>query len=238
MRVAVIRFPGSNCDLDTVYVLRSVVGLETELVWHKHFNDGDFDAVVLPGGFSYGDALRAGVIAAYSPAMKRVKEMAKEGKPVLGICNGFQILVESELLSGALLRNDCLTFICKWVTLRVDNNKTAFTNVMKKGQILKMPIAHNEGRYYNDMEAIREMEENNQIVFRYSNDKGELTSQSNPNGSLENIAGICNLEGNVVGLMPHPERASETILSPFKTDHGKLVFESMVNAIRNGGKYR
>lgn len=238
VRVAVIRFPGSNCDLDTIYVLRSVVGLETELVWHKYFNDGDFDAVVLPGGFSYGDALRAGVIAAYSPAMKRVKEMAREGKPVLGICNGFQILVESGLLSGALLRNDCLTFICKWVTLRVDNDKTAFTNTMKKGQILKMPIAHNEGRYYNDMEAIREMEENNQIVFRYSNDKGELTSESNPNGSLENIAGICNLEGNVVGLMPHPERASETILSPFKTDHGKLIFESMVNAIRNGGKYR
>lgn len=231
MRVAVIRFPGSNCDLDTVHVLRNVIGVETELVWHKDFIDGNFDAVILPGGFSYGDALRAGVIAAYSPAMKRVKDMAKEGKPVLGICNGFQTLVESGLLSGALLRNDCLTFICKWVTLRVDNTETIFTNRMKKDQIVRMPIAHNEGRYYNDMEALREMEENHQIVFRYSDDKGRLTPDSNPNGSVENIAGICNLERNVVGLMPHPERASEPILSPFKTDHGKLLFESMFNDI-------
>lgn len=232
MRVAVIRFPGSNCDLDTVHVLRNVIGLETELVWHKEFNDGDFDAVVLPGGFSYGDALRAGVIAAYSPAMKRVREMAKEGKPVLGICNGFQILVESDLLSGALLRNNSLTFICKWITLRVDNTKTIFTNLIKEGQILRMPIAHNEGRYYNDIEALREMEENHQIVFRYSDDSGELTSDSNPNGSVENIAGICNIDGNVVGLMPHPERASESILSPFETDHGRLIFHSMINALK------
>ncbi len=232
MKVAVIRFPGSNCDLDTVHVLRNVIGLETELVWHKEFNDGDFDAVVLPGGFSYGDALRAGVIAAYSPAMKRVREMAKEGKPVLGICNGFQILVESELLSGALLRNNSLTFICKWVKLRVENTKTMFTSLMKKGQVLKMPIAHNEGRYYNDAETLREMEENRQIVFRYSDDSGKLTSDSNPNGSVENIAGICNLERNAVGLMPHPERASETILSPAKSDHGRLIFESMVNALK------
>ncbi len=232
MRVAVIRFPGSNCDLDTVHVLRNVMGLETELVWHKEFNDGDFDAVVLPGGFSYGDALRAGVIAAYSPAMKRVREMAKEGKPVLGICNGFQILVESDLLSGALLRNNSLTFICKWITLRVDNTKTTFTNLIKRGQILRMPIAHNEGRYYNDIEALREMEENHQIVFRYSDDSGKLTSDSNPNGSVENIAGICNIDGNVVGLMPHPERASESILSPFETDHGRLIFHSMINALK------
>ncbi len=232
MKVAVIRFPGSNCDLDAVHVLRNVIGLETELVWHKDFNDGDFDAVILPGGFAYGDALRAGVIAAYSPAMKRVKEMAKEGKPVLGICNGFQILVESDLLSGALLRNTSLTFICKWLTLRVDDTRTTFTNLMKKGQILKMPIAHNEGNYYNDAKALREMEENHQIVFRYSDDDGKLTPDSNPNGSIENIAGICNLEGNVVGLMPHPERASEPILSPFKTDHGRLIFESMVNALK------
>jgi phosphoribosylformylglycinamidine synthase I len=232
MKVAVIRFPGSNCDLDTVHVLRNVMVLETELVWHKEFNDGDFDAVVLPGGFSYGDALRAGVIAAYSPAMKRVREMAKEGKPVLGICNGFQILVESDLLSGALLRNNSLTFICKWITLRVDNTKTTFTNLMKKGQILRMPIAHNEGRYYNDTEALREMEENHQIVFRYSDDSGKLTSDANPNGSVDNIAGICNLEGNVVGLMPHPERASEPILSPLETDHGRLIFHSMVNALK------
>ncbi|WXG40168.1 MAG: phosphoribosylformylglycinamidine synthase I [Candidatus Freyarchaeum deiterrae] len=232
MKVAVIRFPGSNCDLDAVHVLRNVIGLETELVWHKDFKDGDFDAVILPGGFSYGDALRAGVIAAYSPAMKLVKEMAKDGKPVLGICNGFQTLVESGLLSGALLKNDCLTFVCKWVTLRVDNTETMFTEMMERGQIVRMPIAHGEGRYYNDEEAIREMEENHQIVFRYSDDNGKLTPDSNPNGSVENIAGICNLERNVVGLMPHPERASEPILSPFKTDHGKLLFESMINAIK------
>jgi len=232
MKVAVIRFPGSNCDLDTVYVLRNIIGVETELVWHRDFHNGQFDAVILPGGFSYGDALRAGVIAAYSPAMKEVREMAREGKPVLGICNGFQILVESGLLDGALLRNDCLTFVCKWVTLRVENTETSFTNKMRKGQVLRVPIAHNEGRYYNDEEAIREMEENNQIVFRYSDERGEVTANSNPNGSIGNIAGICNLEGNVVGLMPHPERASEQILSPYKTDHGRLFFESMINAIK------
>ncbi|MEM2145304.1 MAG: phosphoribosylformylglycinamidine synthase I, partial [Candidatus Jordarchaeaceae archaeon] len=166
----------------------------------------------------------------------RVKEMAKEGKPVLGICNGFQTLVESGLLSGALLRNDCLTFICKWVTLRVDNKETMFTNRMKEGRIIRMPIAHNEGRYYNDVEVLREMEENHQIVFRYSDENGNLTPDSNPNGSVGNIAGICNLEGNVVGLMPHPERASEPILSPFKTDHGKLLFDSMVDAIKKMGR--
>lgn len=232
MKVAVIRFPGSNCDLDTVHVLRDVMELETELVWHKDFNDGDFDAVVLPGGFSYGDSLRAGVIAAYSPAMKRVKDMAKEGKPVLGICNGFQILIESGLLEGALLRNTSLTFICKWLTLRVDNTDTMFTNSMERGKILRMPIAHNEGRYYNNTESLHEMEENNQIVFRYSDESGKLTPDSNPNGSVDNIAGICNLERNVVGLMPHPERASEPALSPFKTDHGRLIFQSMRNTLQ------
>ncbi|MGQ9719782.1 MAG: phosphoribosylformylglycinamidine synthase I [Candidatus Jordarchaeum sp.] len=232
MKVAVIRFPGSNCDLDTVHVLRDVMELETELVWHKDFNDGDFDAVVLPGGFSYGDSLRAGVIAAYSPAMKRVKDMAKEGKPVLGICNGFQILIESGLLEGALLRNTSLTFICKWLTLRVDNTDTMFTNSMERGKILRMPIAHNEGRYYNNTESLHEMEENNQIVFRYSDESGKLTPDSNPNGSVDNIAGICNLERNVVGLMPHPERASEPALSPFKTDHGRLIFQSMSNTLQ------
>jgi len=232
LKIAVIQFPGSNCDYDVLHVLRNVLNQDAQLVWHKEFKDSDFDAVILPGGFSYGDHLRAGVIAAYSPAMKYVKEMAKEGKPVLGICNGFQILIESGLLDGALLQNNCLTFVCKWVTLRVETDRTPFTTGIKKGSLLKIPIAHNEGRYLNVDEKLKELHENDQIVFRYVDDNGQPTEDANPNGAMENIAGICNLEGNVVGLMPHPERASEKILSPFKTEHGRLIFESMINYLK------
>lgn len=232
INVAVIRFPGSNCDLDTVYVLRRVFNLNAQLVWHKEFKDTKWDAVIIPGGFSYGDRLRAGVIAARSPAMEHVKKIAKEGKPVLGICNGFQILVESELLPGALLMNSTLTFICKWVTIRTETNRTAFTLSISRGTLLKIPIAHNEGRYYIDQKSLEELKENDQIVFRYVDDRGNPSSEANPNGSIDNIAGICSLEGNVVGLMPHPERASESILSPSKMDHGKLIFGSMVEYIR------
>ncbi len=228
MKVAVIRFPGSNCDLDTVHVLRNVVGVETDLVWHRDFRGDEYDAVVLPGGFSYGDYLRAGIIAAHSPAMREVKEMAKEGKPVLGICNGFQILIEAGLLPGALLINDCLKFVCKWVILRVETSRTAFTSGIERGRLLRMPIAHQEGRYYNTPEGIRELEENDQVVFRYVDERGECTPEANPNGSVGNIAGICNEEGNVVGLMPHPERASEKVLSPYGTEDGALVFRSML----------
>ncbi|MHA1376758.1 MAG: phosphoribosylformylglycinamidine synthase I [Candidatus Helarchaeota archaeon] len=232
MYVPVIQFPGSNCDLDVIYILKKF-GIETNLIWHKDFKTHDtFDGVILPGGFSYGDHLRAGIIAAFSPAMKVVKEMAKDGKPVLGICNGFQILVESGLLPGALIGNACLTFICKWIILKTETNRSAFTNRMAKDQILHIPIAHGEGRYFNEKKALKEMYDNDQIVFKYTNEEGIATDDANPNGSLDNIAGICNLEGNVVGLMPHPERASEKILSPFKTNEGKLFFESLIHFIK------
>jgi phosphoribosylformylglycinamidine synthase I len=221
MKVAVIQFPGSNCDLDTVHVLRDLIKVDVELVWHKEFDDSDFDAVILPGGFSYGDHLRAGVIAAYSPAMRRVKEMAAEGKPVLGICNGFQILVESSLLPGALLRNSCLKFVCKWIAMQVESTSSAFTNKFEKGSTVRMPIAHNEGRYFAEDDLLNELRENDQIVLRYV---GE-----NPNGSLDDIAGICNSERNVVGLMPHPERASERILGG---EDGRTMFESMLEWVK------
>ena len=232
--VAVIKFPGSNCDLDVIHVLKNVVGVNTRLVWHKDFNSSNWDAVILPGGFSYGDYLRAGIIAAHSPAMKYVKEMADEGKPVLGICNGFQILVEAGLLPGSLLPNNTLTFICKWVNIRVETDRTIFTRDIKVGKILKMPIAHKEGRYFIDENGLGELIRNDQIVFRYVNSKGELSEEANPNGSIMNIAGVSNLEGNIVGLMPHPERASESILNPYGTDDGRLLFESMVDFIRRG----
>lgn len=236
MKVAVIQFSGSNCDLDTVHVLRDVLGVETDLIWYKYFDGSNYDAVILPGGFSYGDYLRSGAIAAHTPCMQQVKEMADEGKAVLGICNGFQILVEAGLLPGALLQNICLTFICKWVTLRSETQRTAFTNLIPKGELLHMPIAHHEGRYVNDEKGLKVLYENDQIVFRYVTENSELTPEANPNGSMDNIAGICNLEGNVVGLMPHPERASEKILSPYSGDDGSLIFGSMLRFLRTRGK--
>lgn len=232
VKIAVIQFPGSNCDLDTLHVLNNVISndFEAELIWHNHFKEAQFDGVVLPGGFSFGDYLRSGIIAAHSPAIDEARTMLKDGRPIIGICNGFQILTEAQFLPGALLRNDSLKFICKWINLKVENINTAFTSKMHKGDVINIPIAHGEGRYYTD--RLKELEENNQIVFRYSNESGELTDDANPNGSLENIAGICNLEQNCLGLMPHPERASETILSPQGTTHGKLFFESMVEFIK------
>ena len=226
MRAAVIQFPGSNCDRDAVHALNDVAGLETDLVWHREFKGDLYDAVVLPGGFSYGDHLRAGAIAAHSPAMKDVKEMAHEGKPVLGICNGFQSLIESELLPGALLQNACLTFICKWVVLRTESSRTAFTNLVPKGKLLRIPIAHNEGRYVHERKILKELEDNDQIIFRYVDDQGRATKVANPNGAIDNIAGICNLEGNVLGMMPHPERASEELLHP--SADGLLIFRSVM----------
>lgn len=232
MKIAVIQFPGSNCDLDTLFVLRKVLDVETDLVWYKYLDGSDYDAVILPGGFSYGDHLRSGVIAAHTPCMKHIREMAAEGKPVLGICNGFQILVEAGLLPGALLQNSCLTFVCKWVTLRVETSRTAFTSIIPSGKILYMPIAHHEGRYVNDEKGLLGLYANEQVVFRYVNEKGEPTPESNPNGSMDNIAGICNLEGNVVGLMPHPERASEKILSPYSKNDGLLIFKSALEFLK------
>ncbi len=230
IKIAVIQFPGANCDLDAVHVLNNVMNVEANLIWHNHFKESHYDGVILPGGFTFGDYLRAGIIAAHSPALDEARIMLKDGRPIIGICNGFQILAEAEFLPGALLKNESLKFVCKWIRIKVENNKTAFTSKMNKGDVLNIPIAHGEGRFFTD--NLKELVENEQIVFRYSNENGEPTKEANPNGSMENIAGICNLEQNCLGLMPHPERASEAILSPFGTTHGKLFFESMIEFIK------
>ena len=234
IKIAVIEFPASNCDLDALHVLNNVINVEATLVWHNHFKEKDYDGVVLPGGFSFGDYLRAGIIAAHSPAIDEARIMLKDGRPIIGICNGFQILTEAQFLPGALLRNESLKFVCKWVNLKVENNKTAFTNKLNPADVIDIPIAHGEGRYFTD--KLKELVDNDQIVFRYTDDKGNITSESNPNGSMDNIAGVCNLERNCIGLMPHPERASEPILSPKKTAHGKLIFDSMIDFIKRRSK--
>lgn len=235
MRIAVIQFPASNCDLDALHALR-LLGLDADLVWHRDFNGkgGDYDGAILPGGFSYGDHLRAGAIAAFTPAVQEVKDMAREGKPVGGICNGFQILMEAGLLPGALIENSSMKFICRWVIIKTETKRTAFTTLMSVDQLLRMPVAHHQGRFFIDEPDLKSLYENDQIVFRYVDDRGAPTEDSNPNGSLQNIAGVCNLEGNVVGLMPHPERASEAILNPgsSKTSDGRIFFESMIDYIR------
>jgi phosphoribosylformylglycinamidine synthase len=230
-KVAVIQYPGSNCDLDALEILRDVVKTRTSLVWHKDLQRDDYDAYVLPGGFSYGDYLRAGAIAATSPSLRIVKEAADGGKPVLGICNGFQILVEAGLLPGAVLRNSTLRFVCAWTRLRVETTRTPFTSRAQKGQVLEIPIAHNEGRYYLDKEQIPELERNQQIVFRYVGEQKQPTEDANPNGSIDNIAGICDQEGNVMGLMPHPERASLSVLSPHNQIDGRVIFDSMIRTL-------
>jgi phosphoribosylformylglycinamidine synthase subunit PurQ / glutaminase len=238
LQVAVVQYPGSNCDLDALEVLQKIVKVKTDLVWHKQLTHDTYDGYVLPGGFSYGDYLRAGAIAAHSPSLKVVQEAAEAGKPILGICNGFQILVEANLLPGAVLRNVGLRFVCKWINLRVDNNKTPFTKKMKMGQLLRVPIAHNEGRFYLEPEQIRTLEKNGQIVLRYTDSNGDATVDANPNGSFESIAGISNPDHNVMGLMPHPERASQSELSPYDSAEGRLIFDSMVEAMGEGNERR
>jgi phosphoribosylformylglycinamidine synthase subunit PurQ / glutaminase len=235
VKVALIQYPGSNCDLDALEILREVVRGRTDLVWHKDLARDDYDAYVLPGGFSYGDYLRAGAIAATSPSLRIVKEAADGGKPVLGICNGFQILVEAGLLPGAVLRNSTLRFACTWTRLRVETTRTPFTSKAEKGQVLEIPIAHNEGHYYLDRDKIPELERNQQIVFRYVSEEREPTEEANPNGSIDNIAGICNQEGNVMGLMPHPERASLPMLSPDNQTDGRVIFDSMMRTLSRSG---
>jgi len=234
-KVALIQYPGSNCDLDALQILRDVVKAKTDLVWHKNLEHDNYDAYVLPGGFSYGDYLRAGAIAATSPSLKIVRDAAETGKPVLGICNGFQILVEAGLLPGAVLRNSTLRFACTWTRLRIETTRTPFTSRAEKGQVLEIPIAHNEGRYYLDKEKIPELERNQQIVFRYVSEEKEPTEEANPNGSTDNIAGICNRKGNVMGLMPHPERASLPMLSPDNQTDGRVIFDSMMRTLRGPG---
>ena len=232
MKVAVTVFPGSNCDRDTLYVLKKVLKVDADLIWHREFDLDRYDAVILPGGFTYGDYLRGGVIAAFSPIMKQVKEMAEKGKPVLGICNGFQTLVEASLLPGALMTNISQKFVCKWTKLKVENNKTAFTNLCMKNSILNMPIAHQQGRFFIEDENLNRLIDNNQIVFTYVDAEGKKTDNANPNGSLLNIAGISDKSGNIVGLMPHPERASEPILNQFQSEDGLLMFKSMLNYLK------
>ncbi|MBI5406274.1 MAG: phosphoribosylformylglycinamidine synthase subunit PurQ [Nitrospirae bacterium] len=225
MKFAVIVFPGSNCDHDCYHVVKHVIGQSADFVWHKEKDLSGYDAVILPGGFSYGDYLRTGAMARLSPVMKAVEDFARQGGLVLGICNGFQILLEAGLLPGAMLRNRSLQFICKDVYLRVDNINTPFTCNYVENQVVRMPIAHAEGNYYVDQETYTHIQKNNQIVLRYTGSDGRPTDEVNPNGSIGNIAGVCNEKGNVLGMMPHPERCGERILG--NTD-GYILFESMV----------
>lgn len=226
MRFGVVIFPGSNCDYDTFYVLKDVLNQETTFLWHKDHDLRNVDCVILPGGFSYGDYLRSGAIAKFSPLMQEVKEFAEKGGLVLGICNGFQVLLELGLLEGAMLRNKNLNFLCQFVHLRIENDKTPFTHKGKKGQILKIPIAHFDGNFFAPPQTLQELEENHQIVFRYVDEKGQTSEEANVNGSLNNIAGLLNRRGNVMGLMPHPERVSEVLLG---SEDGRVIFESLIN---------
>jgi phosphoribosylformylglycinamidine synthase len=228
MKFGVIVFPGSNCDHDAYHVLSKHVGQPVDFVWHKQTDLSGYDAMVVPGGFSYGDYLRAGALAKFSPVMTAVKDFGAAGKFVFGVCNGFQILCEAGLLPGALMRNKDLHFICRHVNVRVENGATPFTSELERGEVLSIPIAHAEGNYVCDDQTLAELEANNQIVFRYCDETGETTDDANPNGSLSNIAGISNREGNVLGMMPHPERACEELLG---SNDGRDIFRSLTKAI-------
>ena len=226
MKFGVVIFPGSNCDFDTFHVLKNIIQQPTTWLWHKDHDLQGVDCVVLPGGFSYGDYLRSGAIARFSPLMQEVGEFADKGGIVLGICNGFQVLLELGLLPGAMLRNKNLKFLCQFVTIRLENERTRFTHKGKKGQVLRVPIAHFDGNYFAPPETLKEIEENSQVVFRYSSANGSLTEETNVNGSLHSIAGLMNKRGNVMGLMPHPERASERLLG---SEDGRVIFESIIS---------
>ncbi len=228
MKFGVVVFPGSNCDHDAYHAIGTVLGQPVEFIWHQSEQLGNFDAVILPGGFAYGDYLRTGAIARFSPVMRAVAQFANRGGLVLGICNGFQILLEAGLLPGAMLRNSGLRFICRQVHIRVENVGTPFTSAARPGQVLKMPIAHSEGNYFCDAATLAELERAGQIVFRYTTADGREEAAANPNGSLANIAGISNREGNVVSLMPHPERAVEAALG---SADGLVIFRSMVESL-------
>jgi len=227
MKFGVVVFPGSNCDEDMVYVLRDIMKQETVKLWHKDKDLQGCDAIILPGGFSYGDYLRSGAIARFSPIMEKVAEHAAKGGFLFGVCNGFQVLCEAGLLPGALLMNTNRKFTCKNVFIKAENNDSIVTNSIPKNKALKIPIAHGEGRYYADEKTLKTLNENGQVIFKYCNENGELTDESNPNGSLENIAGVCNAGKNVFGMMPHPERASDAEL--FNQD-GKFLFESIIKS--------
>jgi phosphoribosylformylglycinamidine synthase len=232
MRFGVVVFPGSNCEADCYYVIDKVLGQSVEYVWHRQTDVSSYDCLVLPGGFSYGDYLRCGAIARFSPVMEAVTEFAREGGLVIGICNGFQILLEAGLLPGAMLRNTSLHFICRFVNLRLENAETPWTNRGGEGQVLRIPIAHNEGNYIVDRTAHRRLVEEGRIILRYCDERGEVTEEANPNGAKDNVAGVCSEGFNVFGLMPHPERASEKMLG--STD-GLIIWESIMAHYRGKG---
>lgn len=229
MKTGVIVFPGSNCDHDAFYTTSALIGQQSEFIWHKDRKDlKDFDLIVVPGGFSYGDYLRTGAIARFAPVMQDVIEFAKFGGTVIGICNGFQILTECGLLPGALLRNHKLKFICKNIFLHVENTSTRFTSDYENNQVISVPIAHGDGNYFADDNTVKELEDEGRVVFRYCSETGMIDEESNPNGSRNNIAGIINEQGNVLGMMPHPERCADTVLG---NEDGLKVFKSILHSI-------
>jgi phosphoribosylformylglycinamidine synthase subunit PurQ / glutaminase len=229
MKFGVVIFPGSNCDHDMIYVLQEIMEKKVVQLWHKDKTLQGVDAIILPGGFSYGDYLRSGALARFSPIMEKVIDFAEKGGFLFGVCNGFQILCEANLLPGALLHNTSRKFICKNVHIKPENNTTILTQGLDKKKALKIPIAHGEGRYYADDESLRGMRLNGQIIFRYCDETGNITNEANPNGSLENIAGVCNAGKNVFGMMPHPERAADEELG--NTD-GRMIFESILRNLK------
>jgi phosphoribosylformylglycinamidine synthase I len=233
MKFGVVVFPGSNCDHDAFYAIGNVLQKPVEFIWHQSEDLTNCDAIILPGGFAFGDYLRTGAIARFSPVMKPVEKFAKSGGMVLGICNGFQILLEAGLLPGAMMRNSGLRFICRHVHIRVEQTDTPFTNAAAKGQILKIPINHGEGNFTCDEATLAELDKNRQVIFRYTTPDGKDDAAGNPNGSMANIAGICNRERNVAGLMPHPERAVELVLD---SADGLIIFRSMVEALVSAAK--
>ncbi len=229
MKIGVLVFPGSNCDHDCQHVFEKVLRQNVTMIWHKETTVSGMDAIIIPGGFSYGDYLRTGAIARFSPVMNALRGFAQSGGLVMGICNGFQILLEAGLLAGAMLRNRSLHFVCRDVHIRVENAATPFTGVCQPGQVLKIPIAHAEGNYHTDPVTLAGLQANAQVVFRYCTQDGEVIPEANPNGSLDNIAGIRNAEGNVLGMMPHPERSAEELLG---NEDGRLIFTSMLEALK------
>jgi phosphoribosylformylglycinamidine synthase I len=235
MKFGIVVFPGSNCDHDAYHAAKHVLGHEAEFLWHKDASLKGSDVVVLPGGFAHGDYLRTGAIARFSPIMPAIQEFARRGGPVLGICNGFQVLLEAGLLPGAMLRNRDLKFHCEHVVVRVEQTDTPFTSAARKGQRLRLPIAHGEGNYYAEPDVVRELEAARRVIFRYTDERGEATEAANPNGAANNIAGICNEARNVVGLMPHPERACEPALG---SADGLILFESVVTSLTREGAAR
>ena len=231
MKFAIIVFPGSNCDHDAYHAVKHVIGQDAEFVWHKDTDLRGADVVILPGGFSHGDYLRTGAIARFSPIMPAVTAFAEQGGPVLGVCNGFQILLEAGLLPGAMLRNAGLKFRCEYVNVRVEETDTPFTAACRVGQVLRMPIAHGEGNYFAPPDVVERLNRNRQIVFRYCDPSGAVTEAANPNGSIHGIAGLCSERRNIVGLMPHPERACELALG---SADGRVLLESVVQTLKTG----